>query len=103
MYKRDDKIRKYHITYLNRIGNSLKCNSTKIVKLGRLGCRLCTNFLSWYRYNGEDDEVVTITSGSQMYYSDESLNDMASPDGTVNETLPLSHFVNAEIYLSVLG
>lgn len=57
MYKRDDKIRKYHITYLNRIGNSLKCNSTKIVKLGRLGCRLCTDFLSWYRYNDEDDEV----------------------------------------------
>ncbi|MBR0381088.1 MAG: VWA domain-containing protein [Eubacterium sp.] len=47
--------------------------------------------------NGEDDEVITITNGNQMYYSDGLLNDAAAPDGTANETLPLSHFVNADI------
>lgn len=52
--------------------------------------------------NGEDDEVVTITSGSQMYYSDEPLNDVAAPDGTANETLPLSQFVNADIIDSLI-
>ena len=52
--------------------------------------------------NGEDDEVITITSGSQMYYSDEPLNDAAAPDGTANETLPLSHFVNADIIDSLI-
>ena len=47
--------------------------------------------------NGEDDEVITITDGSQMYYSDDLLNDAAAPTGTANETLPLAHFLNDTI------
>ena len=47
--------------------------------------------------NGEEDEVLTIGSGEQKYYSDGLLNDSPAADGTSNETLPLSHFVNADI------
>ena len=54
------------------------------------------------KVNDEDGEVITITSGGQMYYSDEPLNDAAAPDGTSNETLSLSHFVNADIIDSLI-
>jgi len=47
--------------------------------------------------SGEGDEVITITSGEQIYYSDERLNDAAAPDSTSNKTLLLSHFINADI------
>ena len=52
--------------------------------------------------NGTNDEVITITNGNQMYYSDEPLNDAAAPDGTSNETLPLSHFVNPSLIDTLL-
>lgn len=52
--------------------------------------------------NGVDDEVTTITAGSQMYYSDNKFNDAAAPDGTSNETLPFSHFINPALIDTLL-
>ena len=52
--------------------------------------------------NGIDDETITVTQGSQMYYSDDLLNDVSTPDGTSNETLPFSHFINADLIETLL-
>ncbi|MBR3170535.1 MAG: hypothetical protein IKF22_04670 [Lachnospiraceae bacterium] len=52
--------------------------------------------------NGLDDEIIAVTQSSQMYYSDDLLNDASTPDGTSNETLPLSHFINADLIETLL-
>ncbi len=52
--------------------------------------------------NGLDDEIIAVTQGSQMYYSDDLLNDASTPDGTSNETLPFSHFINADLIETLL-
>lgn len=52
--------------------------------------------------NGLDDEIIAVTQNSQMYYSDDLLNDASTPDGTSNETLPLSHFINADLIETLL-
>ena len=52
--------------------------------------------------NGINGDTYTVTNGNQMYYSDDLLNDAGSPDGTSNESLPLSHFVNSDLIETLL-
>ena len=52
--------------------------------------------------NGMNADTYTVTNGSQMYYSDDLLNDAGSPDGTTNASLPLSHFVNPDLIGTLL-
>ena len=52
--------------------------------------------------NGINGDTYTVTNGNQMYYSDDLLNDAGSPDGTSNESLPLSHFVNTDLIETLL-
>lgn len=51
----------------------------------------------------DENEVITINNSNQMYYNDAKDNDAATPDGTSNETLPLSHFVNSELFEGLLS
>ena len=52
--------------------------------------------------NGIADEIIRISNGNQMYYNDARDNDNLAPNGTTNETLPLSHFVNSEILTGLI-
>ena len=51
----------------------------------------------------DENEVITINDGNQMYYNDAKDNDAATPDGASNETLPLSHFVNSDLFEGLIA